>query len=677
MLKIAKLFILLLFSTAAHTLVAQSTWLWAESIDRTSVWNEPYYKPLNSADNLVTYRGDSANFCTDCSLSNTLWKGIESSSITIWQLSKKSILVPQKISTIKTQLLNQIAKTPSIATIKEALKHSEITIYRKPLTESVLTINALVIEWIALQIPFEKDTTIFYLKAAQCLPYLKAHSCNWVLPSNHHTLLNMADALIQRKYATSPTINIVASTNLQVPTSLKKNPPILFQTLQKNNHQPISLTNTDSLYIRLQVMYSARTTSTYNRGLHKIHIVDYLLKLHAENNIMAYSYHPEGYFTKISQKEINAHLLVETIEDEEYVARRYSKEDFTCIHVLKTFTKISKEGRIRPDWFIIGMDASLSTNIHNTHAVSFKYDDVMEALRSANMMWYSGTNEKDSMLLNVALQKDYIDYDALVILNLYGDTITSIHKAPIWIEQKNEHEPLSILYAYGSALIKSFRENSPKISVSKNKNAINTYQLTYHFTSKNDTLPAKNVTLIEALIDAIQQKKLNVYMNQTIQHKTTSESVLNKLDKARFYKTGNAKKDSIYISKIPLEKRYIKPSTLSDFELTSIFKSSAKKSINTGLSFGVFIPAELNPQYEPDTLCYVSYGEFLSFLQKNKVYKKLSVQFESLLNQHSIILVTNFYDLLVYDASNENADVWSDLPEYVRERCVLQPKPAE
>jgi hypothetical protein len=134
MLKIAKLFILLLFSTAAHTLVAQSTWLWAESIDRTSVWNEPYYKPLNSADNLVTYRGDSANFCTDCSLSNTLWKGIESSSITIWQLSKKSILVPQKISTIKTQLLNQIAKTPSIATIKEALKHSEITIYRKPLT---------------------------------------------------------------------------------------------------------------------------------------------------------------------------------------------------------------------------------------------------------------------------------------------------------------------------------------------------------------------------------------------------------------------------------------------------------------------------------------------------------------------------------------------------------------
>jgi hypothetical protein len=677
MLKITKLFILLLLSTVAHTLVAQSTWLWAESIDKTSLWNEPYYKPLNSVDNLVTYRSDSANFCTDCSLSNTLWKGIESSSIAVWRLSKKSILVPQKISVIKIQLLNQIAKTTSIVTIKEALTHSEITIYRKPLSESALTINELAIEWIALKIPFEKDTTILYLKAAQCLPYLKTHSCNWVLPSNHHTILNMADALIQRKYVTSSTINIVASPNLQVRTSLKKNPPILFQTLQENNRQPISLSNTDSLYIQLQAMYSARTTSIYNRGLYKAHLVDYLLKLHAENKITAYSYHSEGYFTKISKEEIAAHLLVETIEDEEYVARRYSQEAFTCIHVLKTFTKISNEERSRSDWFIIGMDTSLSTNVYNTHAVAFKYDAVIEAIHSANMIWYSGTNEKDSMRLDVALQKDYIDYDALVLSNLYGDTITYIRKAPVWFEQKNEQEPLSILYTYGNALIKSFTENPPKVPIAKNKNTSNTYQLTYHFTFKNDTLPTKNGTLIDALIDALEHKKINVYTNQTIQHKTTSESVLNKLDKARFYKTGNVKKDSIYIRKIPLEERYIKPSALSDFELISIYTSSAKKSINTGFSFGVFIPAELNPQYEPDTLCYVSYGEFLSFLQKNKAYKKLSVQFKTLLNQHSIILLTNFYDIVIYDASNENTNVLKELPEYVRERCVLQPKTAE
>ena len=154
-------------------------------------------------------------------------------------------------------------------------------------------------------------------------------------------------------------------------------------------------------------------------------------------------------------------------------------------------------------------------------------------------------------------------------------------------------------------------------------------------------------------------------------------SVLNKLDKSRFYKTGNTKKDSIYISKIPLEERYIKTSELSDYELISMYTSNGKKSINTGLSFGVFIPAELNPQYETDTLCYVSYGEFLSFIKKSKAYKKLTTQFESLLNQHSIILVTDFYDIVTYDASNENTTVWSDLPEYVRERCLLQSMTAE
>jgi len=323
------------------------------------------------------------------------------------------------------------------------------------------------------------------------------------------------------------------------------------------------------------------------------------------------------------------------------------------------------------------MDTSLSKHVYNTHAFAFKYDDVIEAIRSANMMLYSGTNEKDSMRLDVALQKDYIDYDALVLSNLYGDTITYIQIIPVWLEQKNEQEPLSILYTYGNTLIKSFKENHPKKPISKSKNTRNTYQLRYHFTSKNDTLSTNNVTLIDALIDAIEHKKITVYTNQTIQHKTTSESILNKLDKARFYKTGNAKKDSIYIRKIPLEERYIKPASLSDFELTSTYTSSNKKPINTALSFGVFIPAELNPQYEPDTLCYVSYRDFLSFLQKNKKYKKLSSQFESLLNKHSIILVTNFYDQVVYDASNENAYVWSDLPEYIRARCVLQSKTSE
>lgn len=677
MLKYIHLYILFLVTTVSHTLVAQSTWLLAESIDKNNLWNESYYKPFNSADNLVVNRTDSTNFCTDCSLPNALWKGIESGKITAWQLSKKSFLVPQKYSSIKNQLLNQVAKINSIASIQEALTSSEVTIYRKPLNETAQTITELPIEWIALKIPFEKDTSILYLKAVQCIPFLNTHTCKWVLPSNYHSTLNMGDALIQRKYVASKTTHIVASVNLQQSTSLKKNIPTLFQTVLKNTPPDLSTENTDTLYIRLQAMYSASITSTYNRGLNKAHLIEYLLTSQVEQKITAYNYHPEGYFTKINKKEITNHLLVETIEDEEYVAKRYSSKAFTRIHVLKTLTKISSEERISTDWFIIGMDTTLSTNVYHTHAIAFKYQDVIELIRTTNMMWYNGLNEKDSVRLDVALQKDYIDYDAMVLSNIYGDTIASCSKYPNWIEQKGEQEPMSILYSYGSNLIKSFKGSTSNIPVSKNKNTSHTYYLTYQFTPGNTASSSTYATLVDALMYGVQHKKIGVYTDPKMEHKTTLNTVLNKLDKSRFYKTGNSKKDSIYISKIPLEERYIKTSELSDYELISMYTSNGKKSINTGLSFGVFIPAELNPQYEPDTLCYVSYGEFLSFLQKSKAYKKMTTQLESLLNQHSIILATDFYDIVKYDASNENSTVWSDLPEYVRERCLLQSNTAE
>lgn len=674
MLKNIFIFISLLFLIASHTLLGQSTWLWAESIDKNNLWNEPFYKPLNSVDNLVVYRTDSTNFCMDCSLPTALWTGIESGKIAIWQLSKKSVLIPQKYTTVKSQLLVQIAKTSSIESIQEALTSSEITIYRRPLTETVLTLAELPIEWIGIKFPFEKDTTTLYLKAVQCLSYLKTRTCNWVLPSNHHTKLNMADALIQRRYIVSPLTHVVTTTNLQTSLALKKNPPTLFKKLQENNRVPLYFPQTENLYIRLQAMYSASITSTYNRGLNKSHIIDYLLKLHAEQKITAYRYHPAGYFTKINKKEINAHLLVETVEEGEYVAKRYSTEAFTQIHLLKTLTKISNEERISSDWFIIGMDSKLSSNVYNTHAVAFQYTDVVAAIHSTNMMWYSGTNEIDSMRLDIALQKEYIDFNTLVLSNLYGDTITSIRKDSTWLEQKNEQDPLPILYSYGSALVKLFKENPPNTSVSTNKTPTNTYYLTYHFPSENESLSSQNSTIIVALIDAVEHKKIKVYRDPQLKYITRHETVLNKLDKAHFYKTGNLKKDSIFNSRIPLDERYIKPSELTDLEIVSTFSINNKKSQNAGFSFGVFIPAEINPQYESDTLCYVSYGDFLAFLQKNKTYKKLSPTFKTLLNDRAIISVKDFYDLLIYDASNDNTIGTVDMPEFIRARCIVHPE---
>jgi hypothetical protein len=665
--------VLFLFSILSHITVAQNTWLWAESIDRSNTWNGPFYKPYNTVDKLLSYRSDSTNYCIDCSLPNLLWKGIEANKIVIYQLDKKNKLSIQKQSIVKTKLFAQITAAGSVETIQDALAFSEIVIYRRPDTSNATQLNALPIEWIALKMPFERDTILLYLKSNECFVYLKSNACKWVHPLNHHIRLDITDALIQRNYIIR-NFTIVSIINLKALPTYKNGLLPLAQALsQTDTHTPTGNleVNKDTLLIRLQAICTADIKDPYNRGFHKAHFIEYLLQLHAENNIKGYTYHEEGYFTPMQAKDMGNHLLIESTENEDFSIKRVSPTSLTALHTLKTFTKISTTEHTTNDWLIIGMNKELSTAFNNVYAVAFKYEDVLAALAATNMMWYNGKNEKDSMRLDEALRKQYIDYREMIVHSVYEDTIALAFMNSGQYEENLHADPVSILLnAYTSSLFTDLYDARTRAIGNKNNIFIETYQLNYLFTSQNNSTLTKNTLLVDALLDGIRTNKIHVYKDENLSQSTNVNFVLNKLDKTRFYRTGNAKKDSIYISKIPVEDRFIKSSDLKEFTISSTYTTIKKKSINQGFSLGIFIPAELNPQYETDTLCYISFNEFATFLQKNKAYKKLSPQFKSLLNERAIVSVEDFYDLIVYEATEENATVPDYLPVFVRERIA-------
>ena len=668
---IIKILVLLIFSILSNIIVAQNTWLWAESIDKSNTWNEPFYKPYNTSDKLLSYRSDSINYCKDCSLPNLLWKGIEANKITIYQLDKKAKLIPQKSTLVKTKLLTQTTQAGAVESIRDVLTISEIVIYRRPDTINT-NLSALPIEWIALKIPFEKDTISFYLKSKECFAYLKSDSCKWVHPLNYHIRLNLSDALLQRNYIIRD-FSIVSASNFKALPNHKTSLPPLAQTLKKNDTHTSTGNleiNKDTLLIRLQAMCSADINSKYNRGLNKAHIVEFLLKIHAENKIIGYAYHEAGYFTPMQAKDLRNHLLVETIEDGDFTVTRFPPNALTRLYTLKTYTKISTADRITNDWLILGLSKDISTAFNNTYAIAFKYEDVLSALATTNLMWYNGLNQKDSMRLDQALQKQYIDYSEMNIYSVYGDTVAWNINMHYDSELTSPDPVLKLLYEYTSSLISNLSESQTKILGKTNDITIETYQLNYFFISENNSVLTKSTALVEALLDGIRTNKIHVYRDGNLNQLTNAPSVLNKLDKTRFYKTGNAKKDSLYIIKIPIENRFIKASELKEFTLRSNYTTIKKKSVNQGFSFGIFIPAELNPQYETDTFCYVSFNEFVNFLQKNKAYKKIAPHFESLLNDRAIVSVKDFYDLLLYNMTEENADVPSELPMFVRERIA-------
>lgn len=669
---IIRILVSIIFSALSYTATAQNAWLWAESIDRSNTWNGPFYKPYNTTDKLLSYRADSTAYCTDCSLANILWKGIEANKISIYQPDKKGKFSIQKTAAVKTKLLAQLTTDDQVASVRDISSISEIVIYRKP--DSTHTrLSELPIEWIALKVPTEKDTFAIYLTSKECFAYLKSNECKWVHPLNHNTQLNISDALIQRNYITR-NFTIVSAANLKVLFNYKKTLPPLAQALSKadtHTSKGSLEVSADALLIRLQAICSADITTYYNKGFNKAHLIEYLLKLHAENKIKGYAYHEAGYFTIMQPKDLRNHLLIETTENDEYTIKRVSPASLTVLHTLKTFTKISSTERITNDWLIIGMSKELSYEFNNVYTVAFKYDDVLVALAATNMMWYNGKNERDSMRLDEALRKQYIQYHEMIVHSVYGDTITLAILSPHHDKEFLYGDTLSsLLYAYTPSFFKDVSEASRQIEKNESNIPVQTYRLTYSFTSQGNSVLTKNTLITDALLDGIRTNNIPVYKDKNLKQVTTSTAVLRKLDKTRFYKTGNARKDSIYISKIPVEDRFIKSSDLKEFTLNSNYTTVKKKTVNQGFSFGVIIPAELNPQYETDTLCYVSFNAFVNFLQKNKAYKKLSPQVEALLNEHAIVSIEDFFDLVVYDATDETAIVPGYLPVFVRERIM-------
>lgn len=665
--------VLFLLSILSNIAAAQNSWLWAESIDRSNTWNDPFYKQYNSIDKLMPYQGDSLNSCTDCSLTNILWNGLESNKITLYQLDKKSKLSIQKFSQIKTTLLSQVNGLNPIESVQDLLPLCEIMIYRRADTSNTNNISAMPIEWIALQVRFESDTFRLYLKSKECFTYLTANACRWVHPLNQHMKLTMTNALMQRQYIIG-NFNIVSATNLQSLSIYKKSLPSLAEKLKKNDtHIPTGKIayNKDTLLIRLQAIYSADIREELNRGFNKAHIIEYVLKLHTENKIQGYTYNEGGYFTSLQPEALFKNLLTFKYEDEELTFYRAPISSLTRLHILKTYTQISNSSRITTDWLIFGLSEDVSATFNNTYVIAFKFEDVLSALSTTNLMWYNGTNQQDSIRLDVALRKEYITYNSMTIYSANGNTVVSLTKQSDTYTEVISTDPVSaLLYEYTIPIRSNFDQTQIKRGDKKSNAQINTYQLKYAFTVEKNSALTKNTLLIDALLDAIRTNKIYVYKDKNLSQGTTSESVLNKLDKTRFYRTGNRKKDSIYISKIPIEDRFIKSSDLKEFTISSNYTTIKKKSTNQGIAFGIFIPAELNPQYETDTLCYVSFNAFAGFLKKNKTYKKLYPQFVSLLNERAIVSIEDFYDLLIYDVTDENAAVPNELPAFVRERIM-------
>jgi hypothetical protein len=653
----------------SYSAIAQSTWAIAESIDRTNTWNNAYYKAYNSADKLSALKIDSAAYCFDCSLTGILLKGIEANKIPVYQLDKKSVLSIQKWTNIKSTLQTTITSLDDIETITDAFHLAELVIYRRVTTTNPVSLSELSIEWISINITLDSKTTTLYLRAKESLSFLKTYACSWVHPLNHQLTMPLSEALSQHNYITGSS-RIVSPSNLQTTTEFDKSPP----TQAKNliNKAPLELLNTnDTLLIRLQAICSADIDNINNRGYYKVHFVDYLLKLYSENKLSGYAYHTDGYFTALNKKGFLSRMLVVSYENDEYTAKRMSPKDLTQLHFIKSYTRVSMSEHIKTDWIILGMPSTLSNAFENNFTIAFSFKDVLDVLKETNLMWYNGTNETDSMRLDEAIRTQRIAYKDMYILSMYGDTISYIKNQTTYTEINSSDNLSTALNIYSPSIITDFDASHKRI-MRVSKTNPKTYQLNYTFTATNNSVLTKNTLLIDALLEGIKTNKLKGYTNAFLTEEISSSATLNKLDKARFYQTGNKKKDSIYISKIAIEDRYIQSKQLTEYMLTSLYTTINNKSNNSATALGVFIPADLNPQYEQELFCYISYTAFLHYLKNTKAYKKQAAQLTTLLNEKAITSVEDFYNITIYEVSEENSAVPNDLPTFVRERIVTK-----
>lgn len=658
-----------LFSLLIPMVQAQTNWLLAETIEKTNAWNKPFYKPYNNVDILYSKRTDSAAFCFDCNLASVLWKGIEAGKIPVYMPDKKKTLVLQKNTIVKKAI--EITGSKNNSSVIESLHNAACTVYRKPLTDNLNNIQELPIEWFSIEIKQGDGTFIFYVRAKESLQYLDTYPCVWVHPANHYIQLSYKQALISRQYLAEKKM-LVSASNLQQSPGMKNALPVGSLSLLRKDADAIAINKAENIQMHLQAICSASILSPLNRGYNKVHLPDILIGLYESEKIKAYTYHEAGYLTPITTAALTEHLFVETGDEDDYTIKRFSTSSLTTIYVLKNFTQLDKTSRISNDWLILGMDTTVSMSFTNTYVIAFSYAEVVEALAGTSYMWYSGTNQLDSIKLEDALRGQRIAYNKMVVSTIYGDTVFSCTNAETYKEYKSGTTPGIQLYGYAENFRADFDvlHNRLKSAAKQaSKASIETYQLNYFFDAGSSSVLTQKPVLTDLLIEAIRTKKIKTYSDEQLSEAVSQDVVLSKLDKARFYKTGNKRKDSIYISKIPAEDRYIKSSELTQYTIQATYTMHSKATAH-GTVLGIYIPAALNPQYEPEVFCYVSYAECLYFLQKDKTGKKHVSEFTSLLNERAIISVEDFYGVILYDAATEKPVVPGILPPYVRARVV-------
>lgn len=656
------IFISLLFCISIAS-SAQTSWMLAESIDRENVWNRPFYKAYNSIDNLLSSQADSSVYCTDCSLSGLIWKGIESNKMSAYQLDKSGTLAAQKSSVLKKKLQSLIPSAQTGLSILDAVHNAEIFVYRRANSDKASQIKDLSVEWLSLTITLSGKPFIMYVKVKDCFLFLNAEACYWVHPFDFNMKSSFAEAVDQRTYIAKE-YKIVAAYNLQQSVTFTFSNTPLAQNLiraDKMTEQTIA-SSSDVLFVQMKAVCSADIRGIENRGYYKVQLPTLLMNLYGDGKIKGYEYHEAGYLTPMTTKKLRSHFVVESEEDGEYSVTRVNQSSLTRLHIYKTETQIGSTARLHNEWLILGMGEDISTAFANTYVIAFSFDEVLAILSTQKKYWYNGLNESDSMQLGEALRTQRIAYDEMIVTTVYGDTIVSSTNKSTYIEKISENTLAALYYEKANPLISDLDATHKRIN-RPGKDKVESFELHYAFKDLSN-----HAEVAAGIIEGIKSNKLQAYKDAYLHEPIRADNVIHLLDKARFYKTGNAKKDSIYISKIPLNERYINAADLTEYSLITNYKTINGKSTNTGISFGVFIPAEIHPQYEQETLCYVSYAALLKYFASLKTTKKYIKQLQGLPNEKAIVEVLDFYGVLRYDGVGWSDVAPNELPVFVRER---------
>jgi len=659
------LFVSLFSIFIAESVFAQSNWMIAEKISKNNRWNRPFYYSYNSVDKLLTNRTDSIIYCKDCSLPSMLLKAIKSNEIPIYQLDKLSQLVETKTASIENRFAEYLKNThQSLSTnLDESIHDAELVIFRRAVSSNLNDLKDLSIEWLAIEI---QDTSVInknkvpfriYLHAKDCFTILTKSTCQWTHPVNFSYTLSYVNALKSRTYLAYD-LSLVSVSNLQlIPAYVNKSSiPALAVTLFNNDQNTskgiIPFEDNNIFSTNLYAVCIADIRDQKNLGYYKAQLPELLLRLFREKKLKGYNCHEDGYYTPMKEQQLTEHLLVEEEKNNEFVIKPLSGRELYSVHFMKEYYRTSTTVGTKINWLVLGVSTDMSTEFTNNYAIAFKYDDVLSILSKESIMWFNGTNQTDSVRLDEALRTQRIAYKEMFVYTIYGDTILHSIAKPAFHEIRS-YDPLSeLLYPYTQSLTTDFDASNRRI-VRTAKHTISTYNLTYQFNASSKTFLTKNSLFTDLILNGVKENKLYTYQDPSLKNKIKSTDVLYKLDRSRFYKTGNAHKDSIYVSTLSDSARYTSTQALTEFSLISHYSMIDGKESNAPFSFGIIIPADQNPQYDIETLCFVSYPALVHYLSQSKEGKKYIPLLSALLNEKRIIQVTDFYDMECYADTGE------------------------